>query len=423
MLTISKSNLRGEVTPPPSKSATHRAYIIASMLGNGSTIKNPLLSEDTDATLTILKQMGLKYTFDQNEVIVEESIGNGAGKADCRNSGTTLRLLTALNSGYRETTILTGDDSLVKRPIMDLVGSLQQLGAEIETVNGFPPVTIKKPIDPEMNSCTLNPSKSSQFLSGLLLLGANIQNGLEIVLTGDLPSRPYVDMTIQMLEEAGATIIEKKGTFLINRALKDRRIDFTIPADFSSAAFFIVAGALPGNSITISGINRKYPQADSAIVEIVKRFGASVEEHFGSLTISHEELIPQEINLADSPDLFPILGVLAAFTEGKTRIFGAEHLKYKETNRIKTTGQLVRQLGAEFIERSDGAIIQGKRELKGGKVVDSFGDHRIAMAAAIAATQAKKGLGIRNWVAAGVSYRDFFKDLKILGGNIKEEIA
>ncbi|RMG30004.1 MAG: 3-phosphoshikimate 1-carboxyvinyltransferase [Methanobacteriota archaeon] len=421
MLTIRKSRLEGEVVPPPSKSVTHRAYIIASLTANGSKVKNPLHSEDTDATFAVLAKMGMKSKTSENTIVIDQPIRKGAGEADCRNSGTTLRLLTAVNAAFPEKTILTGDDSLITRPISDLVDSLHQLGADIKTRNGFPPVIIERPIAKEKFECTLNPSKSSQFLSALLILGAIKENGIQVSLEGTFPSRPYVAMTVQMLSEAGAKINTKERVFEIIKPLPQEPVEFNVPADFSSAAFYIVAGALPGNSIMIKGIDRRYPQADSAIIDLVRRFGADIEETPEGIRVSHHELVPQEIDLADSPDLFPILGVLAAFTEGKTTIYGASHLKYKETNRIKTTGELVRKLGASFVENEDGAIIEGRSTLQGGEIVDSYGDHRIAMAAAIAATQAERGLRIRNWQAASVSYRDFYLHLKAIGGKIKEE--
>ena len=421
MLTVHKSVLEGEVHPPPSKSVTHRGYIIASLVGKGSKVKNPLYSEDTDATLSILKKMGMIGTFKSNELVVDQSIQKGAGEADCKNSGTTLRLLTAVNTAFPERTTLSGDESLISRPIGDLVEALHQLGAEITTRSGFPPVTIERSIEESIIECVLDAGKSSQFLSALLILGALRENGIKVSLKSSLPSRPYVEMTIQMLTEAGAKINVQDKIFEVLRPLPSKKVEYNVPTDLSSAAFFVVAGAFPGNSITIKGIDQKYPQADSAIINLVKKFGAEVRETTEGVQVASRDLIPQDIDLSDSPDLFPILGVLAAFTEGKTRIYGASHLKYKETNRIKTTGKLVKALGASFSETDEGAVIEGRPKLKGGKTVDSYGDHRIAMAAAIAATQAERGLKIRNWRAAGVSYRDFFNHLKSIGGNIEEE--
>ncbi len=419
MLTVSRSNLIGKVTPPSSKSVTHRAYIISSIVGEGCKITNPLISEDTDATLEILKKMGMKYKESNGVKIISNKIEHGAGFADCKNSGTSMRLLTAVAACFKGQTTFTGDSSLVRRPIAELVDALRELGADIETSNGFPPVKIKKPVK-EIRKCMLDASKSSQFLSALLILGSMRKIGIEVELIESLPSRPYVDLTVQMLQEAGAKLTINDNIYSVDHPAS-KPVSFNVPADFSSAAFFVVAGALRGNSISIENIDYSYPQADAAIVDIVKQFGADVKENGDNLLVKFKELKGQDIDLKDSPDLFPILSVLAGLSDGESNLYGASHLKYKETNRIKTTGELISNIGGKFKETKEGAVIQGVSQYSGNATVNSYGDHRIAMAAAIAGTQSILPIKIMGYEAVSVSYRNFFKDLKTLGGNVKEE--
>ncbi len=419
MLTIEPSSLRGEVFPPSSKSITHRAYILAGLVGRDSTVERPLASEDTDATLEILERMGAKIAKDETKVVFETQITKGAGKADCKNSGTTMRLMTALNALYGNQTLLFGDASLNKRPMLELINALEQLGAKIGHNNGFPPLQINQPIDRTARATSLDASKSSQFLSALLIMAA-AREGVEttITLTSEIPSKPYTELTEVMLKEIGANVLQKENQYSVSPTKRQQSIYFKVPTDYSSAAFFVAAGAMPGNSITVRGLEETYPQADSAIVDFVKQFGAEVKERQGEITVSYKELRGTDLDLRNSPDIFPILSVLAGLAKGATTIQGAHHLKYKETDRIKSTGEMMKRLGIRFVPKDDGAVIHGSEAFVGGGIIESYGDHRIAMAATVAASQATSPITLVGEDCVGVSYRSFFDHFKALGGKI-----
>lgn len=413
--TVNPGHLHGEVYPPPSKSITHRAYILAG-LATGTKIKNLLESTDTAATKAVLTQMGAKFAVTKDGYISTAQIRQGAGQADCKNSGTTLRLLTSLATLFPEQTTLYGDQSLHKRPMMPLIAALEELGAGITHTNGLPPLTITHPVSSAEGHCTIAGNISSQYISSLLIMGAAREATTTIQITGDLVSRPYLDLTLSMLQERGALITEHANKFVVQGGqLKAQNI--RVPADFSSIAFHAVAAALPSNSIRIHNIDIQYPQADANILNALRQMGANIQ--MGSeLVVTGKHLTAINFNLNDSPDIFPILAVAATYAKGTTKLYGARHLKYKETDRIAAVTAMLTALGANITPTDEGAIIRGTGKLQGGVEIDSMGDHRIAMAAAIAAVGAEKPVSITNAECVAVSYPKFFEDLQRLGATI-----
>jgi 3-phosphoshikimate 1-carboxyvinyltransferase len=409
---VSPSKLNGVISPPGSKSVSHRALILGGF-SKGTLIHNLLESADVQATKSAMEQMGVEFQEENGELRVVSIANHAPGQVNCHNSGTTLRLLTGIASLFNGSSILSGDKSLNRRPVGPLVSSLQQLGAEISTEQGRPPVHINGPVSEGELQCTILGNESSQYISALLLLAAlRYGEKTRIELIPPVVSFPYIKLTLEMLEQADIEIFEENNIFEITGKQLNLK-EINVPADFSSAAFFIVAGALPGNEITIRNMDRQYTQADSRIIDFVQRAGAMVEDRGATIHIKGDELRSFEADLGDCPDLFPILCVLAAMCNGTSRLYNAHHLKIKETDRISAMADNLKRVGIEINTTEDGAIITGGT-INGGVTLDSFTDHRIAMACAILGTQATESLEIENAECVSVSYLDFFSDLRSL---------
>ncbi|MHA2089973.1 MAG: 3-phosphoshikimate 1-carboxyvinyltransferase [Candidatus Kariarchaeaceae archaeon] len=407
--------LKGELTPPPSKSISHRALILASLSNPGSTISNLLLSEDVVATKSGLECMGAQFDMDGDKYVIQSNTTHGCQQLDCRNSGTTLRLLMGVAALFPEETTLFGDASLQTRPIHDLTSTLIQMGIEVDSDSGNTPVKIRgTPMNKELD-VTISGQKSSQFISSMLILGSvrGFETITNIQIKDQLISRPYVELTKQMLEKAGVSIKERQTGFLVHGMDRLEPIQYNIPPDFSSAAFFLIAGALPGNQIVVHGLSGDLPQADAKVLDFLDQMGASVVRTDNQVTVTHNELQGFKADLGNCPDLFPILSVAAALAEGESTLYGASQLEHKETNRINTTESMLNQFGIPITVKPDGATITGGTP-KGGINIDSFGDHRIAMAASILATQASASSHILNHECVAVSYPNFFRDFNRL---------
>lgn len=404
---IEPRRLEGNIEVPPSKSITHRAFILTCIAGG--KVSNPLISEDTKATLGVLESMGAEFHWEGGTLVVDRTISHGSGSVDCKNSGTTLRLLTAVSCLFPETSELSGDDSLNSRPIGQLVMALAELGVSAES-SGTPPVRVRGPFPPGDLECTVAGDISSQYISALLIALAARDAPSTIRISGRMVSKPYVDLTIQMLEDFGASIEIAEGEYRISAAALRPR-DVRVSADFSSLAFFAVAGVLGDNRIAISGMDMRYPQADSRIVEIIEMFGGNIEWDDGVLRLSGGDLKGCDVDLGSSPDLFPIVSVLASMSVGRSRLFGAHHLRFKETDRIKAVVEMLEAVGVDIEETEDGCIIEGTGSIHGWSAVSTYGDHRIAMAATIAGTAAEKPVEIDDPDCVAVSFPNFFEVL------------
>ncbi|MEK6580822.1 MAG: 3-phosphoshikimate 1-carboxyvinyltransferase, partial [Nitrospirota bacterium] len=422
--------LKGEIIPPPDKSISHRAIILSSISKGRSTVKNVLRAEDTMSTMNAMKMLGVDIEQQSSRAAEQQSKGKDTtallgycstalvihGKGihglkepediiDCGNSGTTIRLLSGILSGNPFLSILTGDSSLRSRPMGRVIKPLREMGAEITARAGdtYPPIVIR---GKQLNPIKYNmPIASAQVKSAILLAGLYADGETEII--EPLKSR---DHTERMLPSYGAEIKVDGLTIRVQgfspqasrRGDKGSRvqglspIDIIVPGDFSSAAFFIVAALLvSGSEILIKnvGIN----PTRTGLLDILKAMGAEIglansrdvsgepvaDIHCKSaaglkaIKITKEQ-IPALI------DEFPILCIAAAQADGITTIRGAEELRVKESDRIKAMAAGLRKMGAEVEEFKDGLSIKGNSRLKGA-VIESYGDHRIAMAFSIAA--------------------------------------
>ncbi|MCG7848408.1 MAG: 3-phosphoshikimate 1-carboxyvinyltransferase [ANME-2 cluster archaeon] len=423
---VNSSVLKGEALAPPSKSYTHRAVVMASLAGR-TIVKRPLLSADTVATIQACRALGAVIR-EENDILIVEGV-NGKpvtpdNVIDVANSGTTLRFMMAVSALCEGTTVLTGDDSIRTRPNTPLIDVLNQLGASVTSTrdNGIAPIVVKGPL--EGGEAVMDGSISSQFFSALLTACPLCQTRTVVKVDGELKSRPYVEITIEMLESAGIgieLIEDDKGhlSFIIPPNQSYKLTEYTVPGDFSSASYLLAAGALAGGGLTVGGL---YPnkQGDAAIIPILQDMGADLEwdRERGEVKVNKSQLTGVTVDVSMTPDLVPTLAVLGALSVGETVIENAEHVRYKETDRLHAMTVELTKMGVDIREEPDRLVIRGGG-LHGAKV-SGWHDHRIVMALTVA------GLVVGDTVidtaeSVKISYPGFFETMKTLGGDITLE--
>lgn len=416
-LQVSRSTVKGVVEAPPSKSYTHRAIVLAGLARGDSVIRRPLLSEDTLSTLRGMEQFGTLSKSEGPDLIVRGgSLRAPIGEIDCGNSGTTLRLLTGIASLLPSTVTLTGDASLQQRPMKPLLSALKEMGVSATSArnDGAAPLIIRGPNTGRWTH--VRGDISSQFISSLMISSALKELDTEIMLTSPLRSRPYVDITMDMMELFGGRCWETKNGFYVPGGQTYRPCAITIPGDYSSAAYPLAAGALAGK-VTVKGLDAKDRQGDRRVVDILAAFGASMRRDGDRVTAEAGDLQANDVDLGDSPDLFPILAVVATQAKGVSRLHGAGHLRHKESDRIRATVAFLKAMGADIEERDDGCEVRGPTTLK-GRSVDTMGDHRIMMAEAVAALVAEGATTISESSSPAISYPSFVSDLRRLGADL-----
>ncbi len=390
---IQKSNISGTVQVPPSKSAAHRALICSFLAGGGNV--SPLIdSKDMQATLGVISALK-----DDNPV------------ADCIESGSTLRFMIPVAAALGKTVKFVGRGKLPERPIGDYLRLLPEHGVKCDCT-GTLPLTVSGKLTPGRFEIAGN--VSSQYITGLLLALPVLDGDSEIVLTTELQSKPYVDMTVKVMADFGVKVEEREHSYFIPGNQSYQKCDYTVEADWSQAAFFMVAGALFGD-VTLTGLDVNSAQGDKEIADILKRFGADVTIGNDSVVVKKSELHGIEIDATNIPDMVPSLAVAGAYASGKTVITGAERLRYKESDRIESIVYNLKKLGVDVEETKDGMIITGgslhSANLKG------FNDHRIVMAMTVAATGVDGLSTIDDAQSVNKSYPDFFNDFNSIGGN------
>ena len=415
MTEFSGGCLNGSFKAPPSKSYTHRAIIMASLAKGTSTIHDPLISLDTVSTMGAMEAMGAVIERQGDELKI---IGNGVqipagAPLDVGNSGTTIRLLSGIVSSFDSPVTLTGDESIQKRPMGPLLDALTGMGVSCTSNNGMPPVTIKGPNNG--GEISISGDVSSQFISSLIMSAPLFRNDTSVNINGSTVSRPYIDITIRMMKDFGVNVIEE-GSFKIEAGQTYKPREYRVPGDMSSAAFPLVGGALSG-SVTMEGYDKDDPQGDKAITDILKECGADVSVEDEKITVSRNELNGCDIDMADIPDLFPVVAVLLSTAEGKSRLYGAPHLRFKESDRILSTTRMLNTLGADITPTDDGCIINGVERLKGGKI-EHLGDHRIAMSAAMASLISDSPVTMDDTECCSVSFPGFLDTMRRMGMTI-----
>jgi 3-phosphoshikimate 1-carboxyvinyltransferase len=423
-LEVRPSKVEGNITAPPSKSYTHRAFAISLLAKGKGKVEQPLLSLDTLATLEACKLLGAGIEVERETYQIKGTAGKlkPTGEViDARNSGTTMRLMTAICSLSPKPIKLIGDESLSKRPMGPLVEALRALGVEArcEGKDGRPPVVVEGG-GLQGGEVELNGGISSQFLSALLIACPYASGEVRISVEGELKSKPYVQMTLKYLEEAGAQV--KRNQELTKFKIPGRQVfkplSVRIPGDFSSAAFPLGAAALTGK-VRVGNLDPSDPQGDRRIIELLKDFGAEVRTGPDWVEVEKGGLNGIEVDCGDNPDLVPVLAVLGSVADGTTVISNVPHLRYKETDRLAVLSRGLSKMGAKIVELEDGLKITGVRELKGARV-NSYGDHRMAMAFAVAGLVAKGKTVIEGAESIPVSYPNFISHMRALGARLTE---
>ncbi len=400
---ITPGPLAGTVTPPPSKSIAHRAILAAALTNGTSTIQNVALSQDIEATLRCITALGGAWEREGDTLYVSGGWHREWDTAalphlDCGESGSTLRFLIPLALTLNNGGVFTGRGRLMERPQQPYFDIFDEKGISYEQKDGA--LTVRGELTP--GEYHLPGNVSSQFVTGLLYALPLMEWESQIVLTSPLESRGYVDMTLDVLKDFGITVENQSyERFIVPGDQWCTARDYTIEADWSQAAFWMAAGSL-GIPVEVTGLNDRSIQGDRVI-----------DEHFASFAWGTGRRV--EIDVSDCPDLLPPLAVMAAFHDGTTRLTNAARLRLKESDRLATVTKMLTALGGQVEEGPDWLAIPETRFLKGG-TVDGANDHRIVMAAAIAATRCTGPVTIMGAEAVNKSYPNFWEEYKRLGG-------
>ncbi|MDR0778016.1 MAG: 3-phosphoshikimate 1-carboxyvinyltransferase [Methanomassiliicoccaceae archaeon] len=412
VMRFSGGTVKGLITPPPSKSHTHRAFLLSALSSKECKIMNSLNSQDTRATLKAAEAIGADVKILCASVkICNKGLRVPENIVDAENSGTTMRLFTGIASIFDSPVTITGDGSLRSRPMGPLLDALTSMNVKCTSDDGKAPVTICGPN--KGGDVNIRGNVSSQFISSLMMVAPMLPNDTNIHIEGTLSSRPYVNITADMMKRFGAGVVINGNDISVPGGTGYKGCDITIPSDMSSAAFPLTAGAL-GGSVTVRNIDMNDPQGDKMIVEILKNAGAYVSENGDEITASAGMLKGADIDMSDIPDLFPIVAVLLSTAKGKSRLYGAPQLRFKESDRIKATVNMLSALGADIAETDDGCVMNGIKKLKGGEI-EHLEDHRILMAAAVASLVCDNPVTMRKSNCYDISYPLFIEHMKRLG--------
>ena len=423
-------HISGTVPAIASKSAAHRLMIAAALSKQPTEIICRTTSKDIEATALCLAGLGIQVEKkgEVYHIAPPDSFTEGAS-IDCGESGSTLRFLLPVIGILGCGAKITAHGRLPERPLSPLYEEMIAHGVSLSPQGSNPLIC-----EGRMQGGTyrIAGNISSQYITGLLFALPLAETDSEIHITGKLESRPYIDITLHVLREFGIQITELSpaqypeplasditGIFRIKggQTYHSKGI-YTVEGDWSNAAFFLCAGALHKDGITVTDLNLDSLQGDKAVLSILAEFGADISRHtkengLTDITVKEGIIKGIEIDASDIPDLVPILSGVAALAEGTTRIHHIERLRIKESDRVKTVIETLSQLGADISEENNTLIINGKPSLAGG-TVDSANDHRIAMTAAIVSTRCKGPVTIQNPMAVRKSYPDFYEALATL---------
>lgn len=417
-----KSRLQGVVSIPASKSHTIRAVAIASLAKGESVIRNPLWSGDTEAAVLCYRAFGARIDTTDDKAWKVTGLGGRitppAETIDVLNSGTTLRIAmgSAALAEPGETTTLTGDEQIQSRPIAPLMQSLEDLGARCVSVknNGKAPVRVSGQLRGGRTSIA---AFTSQYLSSLLLCTPLAQADTDIEVT--LLNEPgYVQMTLDWLDKQGIQYeCDGLRRFHLRGGQSYKAYDLPVPADFSSATFFLCAAALFGDGVTLKGLDFSDSQPDKAVVDYLRAMDAEITTGPAGITVKASSLKGVTIDMNATPDALPAMAVTAAFAEGTTRLVNAPQARSKETDRIKCMAEELTKMGAKVEELPDGLVVHHSR-LKAAHL-DGRGDHRIVMALSLAAMGLDEPCTIGTAEAIKVTFPEFVGLMNALGGNME----
>lgn len=410
--------LRGTIKIPPSKSLSHRAVIAGGLAHGSSKINNLLYSDDITATCEAMKTFGINMNRigEALEINGPTQLEVKQREIECLESGSTLRFLIPIALLTGQEVSFHGRGKLVTRPLDAYFKIFNEQNISYD-YKGSLPLTLRGRL--KSGDFYITGDVSSQYITGLLFVLPLLDGDSRIIITSPLESKGYVDLTLDILNKFSVKVEnEEYKTFHIKGNQRYRATDYRVEGDYSQAAFWIVAGTL-GERIECLDLNKDSSQGDKAVVDIVKAMGGNISIGNHTTIVKTAKTHGVTIDAAQCPDIIPVLTVLAALSEGRTEIINAVRLRIKESDRLKAITTELNKLGADVCELSEGLVINGKNALKGG-VVESWDDHRIAMALSIASIKCTEPVIIKNSHAVSKSYPGFFQDFGLVGGKYHE---
>lgn len=408
---ISPGTLTGRTTVPSSKSVAHRAIILGGLLCDNILVTDIDFSEDIYATLDALNALGISYEIYENSVKLtkEKLVTNSEIEINARESGSTLRFFIPVAAALNNKTVFTGGGRLPERPLDAYFELFEKQGIKYSHPEGrYLPLTVEGEFISDVFE--IRGDTSSQFITGLMLASAT-KGEHEIKITTELQSKPYAEITADLMRKFGC---EVSGEYNVTASKGCSITEYSVEKDWSQAAFFLVGGIISGD-VTLTDMNMDSKQGDKDIVDIIKRFGGDITVNGTEITAKKSKIKGIDIDAADIPDLVPIMSVLACFAEGTTRIYNAERLRIKESDRLSAMYEELTKLGADIKMTDDGLIINGGKKLYGASVY-GHNDHRIVMSMAIAALGTEGNVEISDCRAVKKSWPDFFSDYQKLRG-------
>jgi 3-phosphoshikimate 1-carboxyvinyltransferase len=425
IVTVNPSKISGNINAPASKSSMQRACAAALISSGETVISNPGKSNDDIAAIEVIKKLGAKVSsFVEAKLLIKGSdFTTVSGEINCGESGLGLRMFAPVAALSQHEILLNGSGSLLQRPMNFFDDIFPQLGISIQSNNGKLPIKIKGPLQPK--NISIDGSLSSQFLTGLLMAYAKACTVPVSIEVKNLTSKPYIDLTINVLKHFGWHIENRnyKEFYFDPKLLKASPFGgglegaYTVEGDWSGASFLLVASAIAGN-INVEGIDINSAQADKAILYALEKAGAKIVIDENNISAEANDLKGFDFDATNCPDLFPPLVALAAYCKGVTNITGVNRLAHKESNRGLTLKNEFAKMGVDILLNGDIMSIQNNSNLRGA-VVHSNHDHRIAMACAVAALKANGQTTIHDAEAINKSYPDFYDHLKRLNASIQ----
>lgn len=423
-LKIYPSELKGEVKIPPSKSMAHRAIICAALSEGLCIIENIDYSDDIIATIDAMNSLGAKIVKHKDYIEVIGAYGSDekakeARVIDCNESGSTLRFLVPISLLFKGSSNFIGRGNLGKRPLTTYYNIFERQGIEYY----YEEDNLNLVINGELKAGTfeVEGNVSSQFITGLLFTLPLLKEDSKIIITTEMESKGYIDLTLKAMSDFGVKIINNNyREFIIKGNQKYNVRNYRVEGDYSQAAFFLCADSL-GNDVLCKDLDLNSLQGDKEVIDILERMNVVFNtNNIGVKGIANGELTSTVIDGSQCPDIIPVLTAVASLTNGTTEIINAGRLRIKECDRLAAVTSELNKLGAKIIEKEDGLVITGVEKLQGGVEVWSHKDHRIAMTLAIASTRCEKPIVINDYECVAKSYPNFFEDFKALGGNIHE---
>ncbi len=409
---IKPTKPNGEISAIASKSDAHRAIICAALSDDKTNIHISHISKDIEATLNCIKNMGADFVKrDRVYEITPAKELSVNPTLDCNESGSTLRFLLPVLSALGVGATFVGSGRLPERPMGLLVDLLKVHGNDF--LSSQLPITVSGRTQGGVFDIAGN--ESSQFISGLLFALPLLKEKSVIRLTSELQSSAYVNMTIDTLKSFGINILQNENEFIINATDSyTSPKEYVVEGDWSNAAFFMVLGAI-GGSITIKNLNLNSNQSDKMLLDVLSLAGVNYTVSNSEVTVEKSEIKAFDFDVSECPDLFPVLSVLACSAKGKSTLYNARRLRLKESDRIKTTKELILKLGGKAEETDDSLIICGNGRLNGG-TVESYNDHRIAMSAFVASAICENDVILKDARAIDKSYPSFIENFESIGG-------